>query len=388
MLVIYEGAADVPSDELEGGTPLALARNVNSSALAGRGVTGVLEWRQEISPDRTETALAELLGVMPDEAMALRRGPVETAGTGLDPASWTYAYRGNYVPSDGQELKESRVSGLSLDETEWPTDIIQESLSANSIFVKVIGPARVVMAFDQLNGKVDPGSFPATGSLVDFNKEALGIETLSHREQVMKLTAELLAGQTINDVRLDLGENPASLVWLWGGGPPVEINRPFSGAPLKAAMVTNSPMAKGLARLCRMSCLDLGDVWSETTKPELIDAPALAKCVDGHELTVVYVEAPGEGGSYGSPVEKVKMLDRLDIHVLGRVLEALESTAETRVMVTALPPEGVQLETVPILLCGSGVKADASTRWDETMCNEGAMGRVPADRVLTKLAGD
>jgi len=388
ILVIYEGAADVPTDELEGETPLGLARNVYATSLVNRGASGVLEWPDSDSAGRMEYALATVLGVSPDEARALRRGPVEAAGTHLDPAAWTYAYRGNYVPSDGLELKECRVSGLSFDETEWLTEVVGKSLVEKAIALEVIGSARVVMVFDQLMGKIDPGEFPSVGQTVDLNREDVGGEKLSNREAVMKCTGELLAKQPINDVRLDLGENPANLIWLWGGGPPVAISRPLAGAPVKAAMVTNSSLAKGMARLCRMSCLELGDVWADVPKPDVISRQELSKCVDNHDLTVVYVESPAEGGSYGTPVEKVKAIDRLDIHVLGRVLEAAEHMQNVRVMLTALPAEGVHLEETPVLMSGSGVTADLSGRWNENLCKEGSLGHMPADRILTKLLGD
>lgn len=388
ILVIYEGAADVPTDELEGDTPLGLARNVYATSLVNRGVCGTLEWPVSDSAGRLEYALATVLGVSPDEARALRRGPVEAAGTRLDPATWTYAYRGNYVPSDGQELKESRVSGLSFDETEWLTDVVGKSLAEKAIAVEAIGSARVVMVFDQLKGKIDPGEFPSVGHAVEFNREDVGGEKLSYREVVMKCTRELLEKQPINEVRLDLGENPANLIWLWGGGPPVAVSRPFAGAPVKAAMVTNSSLARGMARLCRMSCLELGDVWADVPKPELIGLQDLSRCIDGHDLTVVYAESPGEGGTYGSPVEKVKAIDRLDIHVLGRVLDAAEQIQNVRVMLMALPAEGMHLDETPVLLSGSSITADASGRWNEDLCSKGSLGSLPADRILTKLLGD
>ncbi|MFL7809596.1 MAG: hypothetical protein AB8I80_13245, partial [Anaerolineae bacterium] len=37
-------------------------------------------------------------------------------------------------------------------------------------------------------------------------------------EEVLERSNEVLLKQTLNDVRLDLGENPANAVWLWGGG--------------------------------------------------------------------------------------------------------------------------------------------------------------------------
>jgi 2,3-bisphosphoglycerate-independent phosphoglycerate mutase len=384
VFVIYEGAADVATEELEGSTPLQLARSINAAALVKRGMAGCIHWSGDDHISRTEHALATLLGVTPMDARSLRRGPVEAAGTGVDPSQWTYAYRGNYVPTDGQTVRESRVSGLSLDETKWLTEALTEAMAGENIKLSVVGTGRVSVMFEKLNGEVDPGIFPDVGTPVESGET----KSVNNRPLFMARFADVLAAQSINDVRLDLNENPANMLWLWAGGPPVTVTRPFTGAPVKAAMVTNSPLARGLARLCGMKVFDLGDVWSELAQPELIETATLANCMAAHDLTVVYVEAPFEAGSYGTPAEKVKALDRLDIYVLSRVMEAAQRGSETKILLTALPEDGVGMETTPMLLCGSQVMADTVTRWDESVCNEGAMGQLAASRCLSRLFGE
>jgi len=384
VFVMYEGAADVATEQLEGSTPLQLARSINATALVNRGMAGCIHWSGDDPITRTEHALATLLGVAPMEARSLRRGPVEAAGTGVDSSQWTYAYRGNYVPTDGQTVRESRVSGLGMDETKWLTEALTDAMSGENIKLAVVGAGRVSVMFEKLNGDVDPGTFPDVGSSVVLGES----NSVNNRPLFMARFADVLASQQINDVRLDLNENPANMLWLWAGGPPVTVNRPFGGAPVKAAMVTNSPLARGMARLCGMKVLELGDVWSELAQPELIETATLANCIAAHDLTVVYVEAPFEAGSYGTPAEKVKALDRLDIHVLSRVMDAAQRGSEPRILLTALPEDGVGMETTPMLLCGSQVTADTVSRWDDVVCNEGAMGQLAASRCLSRLFGE
>src|SRR5690606_24163957 len=109
------------SDELEGSTPLQLARNVHATSLMRRGMAGYLAWPDDVPLDRLEQTLATVMGIPVDEARMLRRGPVEAAGVAGAASRWAYAYRGNYVTTDGHIVRESRVSGLSLDETTWLT---------------------------------------------------------------------------------------------------------------------------------------------------------------------------------------------------------------------------------------------------------------------------
>jgi 2,3-bisphosphoglycerate-independent phosphoglycerate mutase len=381
VLVIYEGAADAPSETLEGATPLQLARSMHASTLAARGACGLLRWSGRES---LEQKLALLLGIAPEEARLLRRGPVEAVGTRVDPGRWTYAYRGNFITTDGAIINQSRVSGLSLDETRYLVEALMATQPEGVAAMEVTGAARVSVMFDHLSGKVDPGSFPGEGT--DTNLD--GGMPDSGRLELMKLSAELLPAQSINDVRVDLGENPASLLWLWGGGAPAAIGRPFLGAPLRAAMITNSPLARGLGRLCGMKTIELGDPWSGESKPDIIARPDLAGCFEAHDLTVIYVEAPMEAGRYGDPVEKVKQLDRLDVHVLARVVDAAATLPECRTMAVALPEENGGTDASPWLVSGRRIAADTAERWDEAACRDGALGAVPASRCLTQLIGD
>ena len=382
VLVIYEGAADAARDELEGTTPLEIARNVNATALIKRGCGGLLAWPRDEKSARTENALALLLGINPAEARTLRRGPVEALGTGIDPSQWTYAYRGNFITTDGALISESRVSDLTIDETVWLTQSIAEAQTGTIAKLEVIGQGRVSVTFDRLKGKVDPGQFPEPG--MDFDNESSGNDRLDF----MASSAKVLAGQSINEVRVDLGENPASMLWLWGGGPPVSIGRPFLGAPLKAAMITNSPLARGMARLCGMQYIDLGDAWGENAKHPLIERDAVAACIHRHDLTVIYVESPEEAGRFGEVVDKVKGIDRLDIHVLKRINDAVATIPDARMMVTALPEDGEYMETTPVFLTGTRITQDSVERWDEIACADGSIGALPAHRCLSELVGE
>lgn len=387
LLVIVEGAADTPQTDLEGATPLELVRGVHLSALAGAGSTGFLQWEDEEASVRYEYLLATLLGMARSEARVVRRGPVEAAALPVDPDRWTYAYRGNFVTLDEGSVRESRVSGLSHDETGWLVDALRKDVKDECVILEPVADARLLVLFDRLAGDVDPGRFPYVGQRFPDEPERPRKHE-SDAERFMARTVKTLAGASLNEVRVDLGENPASILWLWGGGPPVAVSPPFGGPGHRAAMVTNSPLARGMAALCGLDQVELGDPWAEAAQPELIEVGALKKCIDDHDLTVLYVESPLEGGSFGSAVEKVRLLDRLDIQVLGRVRKAVEGIADVRLMVAAWPEEGVYLEETPVLLSGRQVAADATERWDEASCARGALGVVAAEHGLKTLIGE
>lgn len=386
VLVIYEGAVDAPCDELEGTTPLGLARNVNASALAKRGQSGCLLWQETGDVvSRTEHALALLLGVKPAEAKLLRRGPVEAAAIVDRETSWTYAYRGNLAALDESLIRENRVDGLTLDETTILAGMLREKFSGQPVSIEILAPARLLVLFDQMQGKVDPGSFPENGMDTGIKTDS---EPQNGRERFMADAGRALAAHSINEVRVDLGENPASGIWLWGGGTPASASAPFLGKRIKAAMVTNSPLARGMGALCGMRLYDLGNPWSEQPHPEIISKDDLADCIARHDLTVIYVEAPLEGGCFGEPVEKVKAMDRLDVFVLGRLLEAIADFPDSRIMLTTVPEEGVEFDFSPVVLSGPNVAPDQHNRWQEDACENGGLGKFAAEHCFSVLLGE
>lgn len=379
---MYEGAADAPCEELEGATPMELARSVRASSLAARGSTGLLRWPSDDAAKRSEQMLGLLLGIAPAEARLLRRGPVEAAGTAIDPSRWTYAYRGDFVTTDDHMIRENHVGGLSLDETVALASALMESHAAGLAGIEVTGPGRVSVMFNQLAGQIDPGTFPETGMRSDLAEGA------SDRLILMRESARICNSHPVNEVRVDLGENPASMLWLWGGGALTAFGRPFIGAPVRAAMISNSPLARGMARLCGMQYFELGDPWTDEARPELMTTDALTSAINTHDLTVVFVEAPRAGGGYGTPIEKVKSLDKLDIHVLGRVLDAVDRVAEARTMLVATPAERSGPSRTPFVIAGAHVERSGATRWQESTDSVAGTVELDADRCLAQLLGD
>lgn len=384
---MVEGAADVACDELEGATPLQVARSVHATALAERGASGWIDWSRETGGTyRAEHGLALLLGIPAAEARTLRRGPVEAAGSGLDPSTWTYAYRGNLITADEHSVRDARAAGLSLDETEWLANALRDDAKETTVSLAVVGPARLVVAFDRMHGDVDPGFAPEPGAPLDGANEMP--RRYGERAALMRRSRDVLSIQSINEVRVDLGENPANMLWLWGGGPPAVMGAPFSGRPVNAVMVSNSPLARGLAGLCGMPHVALGEPWSELAKPELPGLDRVAKLVRDHDLVIVYVEAPEEQGRFGSAMEKMKALDRVDFHVLRPLVEVIEREGDGLLALAALPEDGAEEAVTPFCCRGSTVVRDGVARWDELAAREGALGCRTAHGLLNIVLGE
>jgi 2,3-bisphosphoglycerate-independent phosphoglycerate mutase len=238
VLVVCEGAADAPRPELEGRTPLQVARCANAERLAREGRSGWMPLPDQPDEQRSEALLALLCGATRPEALQLHRGPLEAAALELETKGYTHAYRGNFVTLDGTQVRESCVGRLSLEETQLLAATVQERFDPAVLRLVPCGPAQVVALLRSEHDPISPGVHPALtdGDLDLYLPQGRKGEWA---RKVLDESGRVLARLTVNEVRVDLGENPATHLWLWGGG------RFYQPGARMGALLTNSRLARG-----------------------------------------------------------------------------------------------------------------------------------------------
>ena len=385
VLVVCEGAADSPRRELEGRTPLQVARCAHAERLAREGRCGWMSLPDHPDEQRPEAMLALLCGATRPEALQLHRGPLEAATLQLDLAGYTHAYRGNFVTLDGQQVRESCVGRLSPEETQALAAAMQDRFDPAVARFVPCGSARVVVLVRSEQEAVSAGLHPALadGGLDLYLPQGRKGEWA---RKVLDESGRVLARLTLNEVRVDLGENPATHLWLWGGG------RFYTPGPRVGAVLTNSRMALGLARTLQMEAIELRDPWSEDPALSAANAETFAGALERHDRVLVYVAAPREPADFGTPAEKVRLLERFDLTLLGPLIRALEARAPARLILTAdnnLGPAGVEPPArIPVASWRHGVQLEGAPRWDEQACRNGALGRLAPEDVHALLRGD
>ena len=104
LLIILDGLGDRPQPQLEGRTPLEAARTPHLDALVSAGLCGLVDPLQPGLPVDTHTGSGILMGLAPESARRLARGPVEAAGVGFSVRPGEVALRCNFasVESTGE----------------------------------------------------------------------------------------------------------------------------------------------------------------------------------------------------------------------------------------------------------------------------------------------
>jgi 2,3-bisphosphoglycerate-independent phosphoglycerate mutase len=372
VLVIIEGAADVPRDELIRRTPMAVARCPTATKLVSEGRGGLIAPLKPRFHGRHEMLLALWCGVSHEEAAGIARGPLEWEHAAGDWGGYNYAYVGNFVTIDNGVLREGNLSQLSMEETRVLASAIQEFFDPSEARLLPVAGGRVVVAL-KTDGMPEPGVPP---SKVEGETEAaiLSPKKSELPRRIMDKAASVLERVTVNDVRVDLGENPATHLWLWGGGPAPKRPNLSGGRGRTFGMVTNSRMASGFAKLARMQLTDLPDPWSETAESPPIDAAGYGKLLAGVDCLTLYIEPPDRPDGFGTASQKVHFLDRVDLLVLAPLLDAVAKAGPARV---ALATDGfLQRKSLkaPWAAWGRGIEPDQVQHWDEASCRNGGLG--------------
>jgi 2,3-bisphosphoglycerate-independent phosphoglycerate mutase len=390
LLLVYENAADEVREELDGRTPLQVARCPAATRLASEGVCGVLGRPPAGEGARAEALLAALLGVPRADAWRLARGPLEAESVGADWNTHNYAYRADMITSEEGVIRDARLARLTRPETDQLTGVLQDALDPLNARIMSVGPGHAVVLVQQDDLRMEPGFAPWLLEGEDEAPQPEGKRAKSMRA-IMQCAAHALSQQTINDVRVDLGENPASALWLWGGGGRTELLEKFGGRPLKGVMLTQSAMARGLAMSLGLTVEPLLDPWLASVPSDVVDAARMARLFKEFDIVVVYVEAAIEM-IRGPASEKVRFLERMDLLLTGPLLEAAKKVKHRRFVLATLPAAAGRASRsrapqLPVVVWGAHVNADAVPHWDEAACADGELENVEPVDVFGRLVG-
>lgn len=388
IIIIYEGAGDEPLPELEGRTPLQAARCHHAAALVAGGRGGTLEPWPSDTPWRSEWLLGAMCGIPAAEIGGLHRGPLEALEVGVEPGEGDMVYRGDFVTMDGAAVRDNLAGRLGAEETAELAAVVH-SASGDDCDVTSMGAGSVAVRFRDANGS-DARGVPTCVQAGESVGDAVAAGVVSERMRTfMRTASEVLSIQPVNDVRVDLGENPANGLWLWGGGawPHIASARPGGGG---GAMLSTSHLGKGVAALCGFAVLDWPEPWRDTSEPIRFHGPDLVRVLRENRRILVYVQAPADGGRFGSAVEKVRALDRLDQELLGPLVKIIEAYRPFRLALVAggvvSSRTGLPLpRPAPVAVTGEGIESDHVQRWDEETCAVGGLGRMNAGDFLRRI---
>ena len=350
IVILGDGMADYPMEQLGGRTPLQASYKPHMDYLAKNGRTGMVKTIPDGIPPGSDAANLSVMGYNP-RLYYTGRSPLEAVSMGIHLGPDDVAFRCNLVTlSDEPDYENKTLIDYSSDEissseaavlisevnSRFKTDRIgyHAGISYRHCMVWKDGPTGLNLTppHDILERKV-------TDYLPKGEYGSLLLE-------MMKASYPLLKDHPVNRDRVSRGLRPANSIWLWGEGKKPAIPKFQEKFGLQGSVISAVDLIKGIGICAGLKSVEVegatGNVHTNFRGKALA---ALKELEQGSDFVYVHVEAPDECGHRFEIENKVKSIEYIDEQVIGTILAGMEQFPDYRILVLPDHPTPLSLRT-------------------------------------------
>lgn len=369
-IIIPDGAADDPLPQLGGRTPFEVAATPNMDAIARAGQQGVARTVPEGFESGSDVAIMTLMGYDPAK-FHTGRAPLEAAAQriALSPTDWVF--RCNLVTVIDGVMKDHSAGGISDADARVLLKLLADDLKLDGFEFHPGVSYRNLLVYrgrDEFEIKTKPPHEIPEEKIDAYIPRGKGSEVLN---RIMSRSAELFANHPILKTHRDKGINPPTQVWLWGQGHAPAMPKFVDRFGVKSGcMITGVDLLRGLANLLAWDVHEVAGMTSFHDTNYVGQGVDTVKMLEKYDLVLSHVEAPDEASHQADFKTKVASIEAIDEHVVGPVLQFMQSQPEWRILVMPDHPTNIGTRKhgyawPPFCLAGSDVKAVGGADYSE-----------------------
>ncbi|HSA31301.1 MAG TPA: cofactor-independent phosphoglycerate mutase [Candidatus Omnitrophota bacterium] len=377
IVIVPDGMADEPMAELNHQTPLQAANTTNMDFMAKNGTQGLLCSIPKGMHPGSEIGNLSLLGYRP-ELNFTGRAPLEAASMGIDLKDDEVVFRCNLVTLDGTALKDYSAGHIPSFEAAQLIDALNETIPDKEVRFFAGKSYRHLMVMKVRNVK------EFTSIKCWPPHDIMGKPFAKHLPQgkqapmllrLMEAAQRVLEEHSINRVRVDLGENPANSIWLWGQGTKPRLEPFQEKFNLRGAIISAVDLVNGIGKLAGLDVIHVPGATGYYDTDYRAKADYAIEALRDHDFVFIHVESPDEAGHNGDTAEKVRAIERIDQDIIGTILNHFSNHSDMRIIVMPDHPTPLRLRThtanpVPFVIYGKGIASDGSIEYNEASAKE------------------
>ena len=377
IILLGDGMADEPIEELGGLTPLEHARTPRMDALAAAGEIGRVDTIPPGFHPGSDVANLSVFGYDPASCYS-GRSPLEAASMGVTLAPEDVSFRLNLVtlaPRFGRLYMEDFSAGhIRTAEARQLIDTLQQELGDERFqfysglsyrHLLVWRGGRDALTFTpphDLTGQSVEGHLPkgdGAAELIDLTNSA---QMLLHRHPV-------------NERRRREGQPAANSIWLWGHGRAPQMATLQQRFGLSGAVISAVDLIKGIGVYAGLDVIEVPGATGYIDTNYRGKAEYALEALKTRDFVYLHVEAADEASHAGNLQHKLEAIESFDQLVVGTVVDGLKNLGDHRILLLPDHPTPVRRMThtadaVPYVLYGSGGEYGASgpqVRYSEKM---------------------
>lgn len=371
IVVLGDGMADEPLEDLNGKTPLEAAKTPMMDELSKKSEIGMVRTIPEGMNPGSDTANLSVIGYDP-QIYYSGRSPLEALSIGVPMKDTDVALRCNLVtlseedrPYEEQRIIDHSSGEISTQDAQILLEAVAKELQNESFQFYTGTSYRHCLIW--ANGQVQDLTPPH-----DVLTQVIGsyLPKDDKLREMQKKSYEILCRHPINQKRRQEGKNPANSFWFWGAGTRPALTSFEEKYHKKGVMISAVDLLKGIAVGAGMDNIHVeganGGLHTNYEGKAQAALDALER--DGYDFAYIHIEAPDEMGHQGSVERKVQAITYLDERVIRVIKEKMDALKEEyRMLVLPDHPTPIAIRThtanpVPYLLYDS--TASPSHDWN------------------------
>ena len=359
IVILCDGMADEPLEELDGGS---------------------------------DTANLSVIGYDPRKYYS-GRSPLEALSIGAEMGENDVSFRCNLVTlSEEEDRYEDRVildhsSGeIPTEEAAVLVEALREGLGREG-YTFYVGTSyrHLLIQKDGKAAELTPPHDILTKRIGEYLPEDPVLR------EMMVRSYEILKDHPVNVKRRAEGKNPANSIWLWGEGTRPALENFEKKFGKKGGVISAVDLIRGIGVYAGLKVIHVeGATGLYDTNYEGKAQAALA-ALKNDDFVYLHVEASDEAGHEGDAKLKIRTIEDLDRRIIGPIFEALQAENEP-VAIAVLPdhptPCAIRTHTnhpVPFLIYKPGMEPDKVSCFDEFSVQEGKCGLLEKDEFIKEL---
>ncbi len=385
VVVIGDGMADYPLEELGGKTPLQVANKPNMDEIASKGKNGLLTTIPEGMGAGSDIANLSILGYDPRKCYT-GRGPLEAASIGVGLGPDDIAFRCNLITE-----KEGFIADYCADHitTEEARELIESldgafdigkfytGVSYRHLFVlKKDGDLICTPPHDVIGGEIKKHTIKPADSPV---AQMLNKMTLDSKD--------VLEDHPVNKNRVKDGKNPANMIWLWGQGVMPDITPLKEKYGISGAVISAVDLIKGIGSYAGMEIIEVPGATGYYDTNYTGKAEHALRALRDFDYVYVHVESIDEASHAGDLDMKIKTIEEFDKKVLGTLLDGGEefTIAVLPDHMTPISTRTHAMDPVPFAVCSPVEDKRDGIKFDEFSAKDGSAGRLECEEFMQFL---
>lgn len=380
LIVLGDGMADEPMQELGGRTPLEAAHTPNMDRIAREGAMGLLKTVPDGFQPGSDIANLGVLGY-DVRSCYTGRGALEAASMGIELGPGDMAYRCNLVTIRDGIMEDFSAGHISSEEGAELLQSLNEHLAGSgAIFYPGVSYRNLMI--------IPGGSGVESTPPHDIGGEAIEshLPTGADRDLIlycMEESRKVFAGHQVNQNRIASGKKPATHIWPWSSGGRPEIPLFSERWGLTGGMISAVDLLNGIAKYAGMEIIRVPGATGFLDTDYGAKARYAVEALKHLDFLYLHVEAPDEAGHMGNLAEKITAIERVD-EMIGTILKNFNG----RIAVLPDHPTPIRIKThtadpVPFAVLGCGV--DICTAFSEKQGKIGTFGLLSGLDLLPLL---